>query len=305
MHHYKFRDAMQAHDALLFQLASCSEPGKDYDYISGSEVALHDVMVECDSFDWNMNLKNYWLTSHRWTTMVRQYLNPNALDDCMNLVEDHLTSKGRRGIAVLRTNTVEGRGEGHGVRRRWGSCMLSLSFRVQPTPTIRLNSRTSYIGYLAAMDITVAHAFARECSELTGIPVEDMRFVWNLDQIQLHGFRCLAPFLADPEYKAQMDRDVDNRKDFPNKLVSGNTPGYRKLLDGYARILQSDRAGKLYADESFSSFARARRRFHSEVMGVEYAAQFEGGTRRDSGGNVMEPLPDLWSKDLDLSPLIR
>lgn len=305
MPHYRFDTVDEAHDALLYQLAECSEPGKDYDYISGSEVAIHDVTVECDSFMWMQNLKKYWLTSHRWTTMVRQYIDPDALEECLGLVEAHLTSRGSRGIATLRTNTVKGRGEGHKVRRRWGSCMLSLSFRVQPTPTIRLNSRTSYIGYLAAMDLTVAWTFARECSEITGIPVSAMRFIWNLDQIQLHGFRCLAPFLGDPDFKKRMDADVDNRKDFAIRMSSGNTPGYRKLLDGYARILKSDREGILYADESFSSFARARRRFHSEVMGVDYASQFEGGTRRDSGGNVMEPLPDLWTTDLDLSPLYR
>jgi hypothetical protein len=110
--------------------------------------------------------------------------------------------------------------------------------------------------------------------------------------------------LMDPEIRKQMDQDVDNRFDFPvRQNVPGAQPGYRKCLDGYARILASDRAGKLYGDEAFSSFARVRRRFHVEAFGVDYANQFAGGSRNRGGKGAFPPLPDTFVRNLDLSPL--
>lgn len=205
-----------------------------------------------------------------------------------------------RGIAILRTRLVQGKGVGRGVRRRWGSCMLNLSFRRNPIPTVTLNSRTTYFGYLAMVDLTVARAYAIECSAITGVPLKDIQFVWHLDLAQFHGFRSLAWMLMDPEIRAEMDEALPNRLSYPIRRVPGNQVGWRKALDGYARIKKSDDAGTLYGDESFSSFARVRRRFHTEAFGLKYAEQFAGGTRNKGGKGAFDPLPDMWSSTLDL-----
>lgn len=240
--------------------------------------------------------------------MVRQYIDPIALDDNLAKIAERMSGPkygGRqgRGIAVLRTRLVQGKGTGRGVRRRWGSCMLNLSFRRNPVPTVTLNSRTTYFGYLALVDVSVARAYAAECAEITGVNLSDIHFVWHLDLAQFHGFRSLAWMLGDDEIRAELDEHVDNRLEFPTRQVQGNQVGFRKALDGYARILKSDRANVLYGDESFSSFARIRRRFHTEVYGPEYAAQFEGGTRNRGGKASFDPLPDLWVRNLSLSPI--
>jgi hypothetical protein len=294
----RFPDATTMHEAMCRRLMLGATHGKDWDWTYGTEVGLHNVMIGCESFDWNYDLKRLWMPPSRWTMMVRQYIDPNDLADWKVKVADRLTGKGR-GIAVLRTRTVQGRGAGKGVRRRWGSCMLSMSYRTNPVPTVTLHSRTTYFGYLAAMDITVANAFAWEASQITGINVEDMQFVWNLELAQFHGFRSLAWPLSDPELKARMDADVDNRFAFSAKV----TPGYRKALDGYERILKSDRAGKLYGDEAFSSFARVRRRFHTEIMGRSYGNQFIGGSLNRGGKGTFPPLPSLPTDSLDFSVL--
>jgi hypothetical protein len=181
--------------------------------------------------------------------------------------------------------------------------MLSLSFRAVPEPTVTLHSRTTYFGYLAMVDVTVARAFAAECARIRGIPLEKIKFVWMLECAQFHGFRSLAWMLGNKRIRREMDSDLPHRMDFPSRRIPGNQVGYRKALDGYARIKKSDDAGVLYGDESFSSFARVRRRFHTEVFGPEYSAQFEGGSRNRGGKGSFPVLPDLWSSRLDLSPL--
>jgi hypothetical protein len=296
IHALKFRDAQTMHDKMCERLMFGTRQGQDWDWHHGTDVGLHNVVLGCDSFDWGFDLKTLWMPRTRWTMMCRQYIDLNALDQWREIVGDRLAVRGGRGIAVLRTNTVQGRGTGRNVRRRWGSCMLSLSFRRTPTPTITLHSRTTYFGYLAAMDITVANALAWEAYHLTGIHPSEMQFVWNLELAQFHGFRSLAWPLMQPAIKKQMDIDIYSRGEF--KLT--DAPGYRKALDGYWRLVRCDNEGKLYGDEKFSSFNRARRRFHTEVMGVEYGRQFAGG-EKDIG--PFPALPSVHTDELDFSVL--
>lgn len=309
IHAYTFDTPIDAHDAMCEQLIwGDNREGVQYDWTHGTEVGLHNVAIHCKTLGYDYNLKRLWVPPTRWPMMVRQYLDPGAVEDCFAKIEERMSGPvygGRqgRGIAVLRTRLVQGRGTGRGVRRRWGSCMLSLSFRRNPIPTVTLHSRTTYFGYLAMVDIAVARAFAQRCGEITGIPLESIQFTWYLELAQFHGFRSLAWMLGNEEIRAEMDECVDDRTSYSSRMTPGNQVGWRKALDGYARILKSDRAGTLYGDESFSSFARVRRRYHTEVFGPGYAAQFEGGSRNRGGKKSFQPLPDLWVSKLDLSPL--
>lgn len=302
---YNFKNPVEAHDAMCEQLIwGDNTEGVDYDWTHGTEVGLHNVSIFCRTIDFEYNLKKLWMPPTRWTMMVRQYIDPEAYEDCMAKIDErmgpHRKPAEKRGISVLRTRLVQGKGTGRGVRRRWGSCMLNLSFRHSPVPTVTLNSRTTYFGYLAMMDLTVARAFAQECAGITKVPLSSIEFVWHLDLAQFHGFRSLAWMLTDPEIRAELDADLPRRLEFPSRRVVGNQVGWRKALDGYHRIKKSDEGGVLYGDESFSSFARVRRRFHTEVFGVDYAAQFEGGSRNRGGKGSFRPLPDLMSSTLTI-----
>lgn len=295
------KNANDLHEKMCEQLMFGKMDGSDVDWAHGTDVGLHNVVLATESFSWLYDLKRLWMAQSRWNTMIKQYIDPDQFDHWYDMIESRLVGRGR-GIAVMRTNLVQGRGEGRNVRRRWGSCMLSVGYRSNPTPTFTLHSRTSYFGYLAAMDMSVAHVLARAASAASGVAVEDMQFIWNIDLVQFHGFRSLAWPLGDPDMKKSLDEDVDNRMDFP---INGGQarPGYRKTLDGYARLIKSDREGKLYGDESFSSFCRVRRRFHAEIMGQDYAQQFSGGDLRGKAVKPFAPLPHLWTNKLDLSPL--
>jgi hypothetical protein len=307
LNQFVFDDAIALHEGMCEKLMFGTEWGVDVDWSKGTEVGLHNVLLGAESFEWEYDLSKLWMPKSRWNLMVRQYLDPEAVNDWFDKIEDRLVGRGR-GIAVLRTKLVQGRGTGRGVRRRWGSCMLSVSYRTNPVPTITLHSRTTYFGYLAAMDVSVAHVLASYVSSIVGIPVEQMRFVWFLELAQFHGFRSLAWPLSDPEIKAGMDEDLPNRQLYQPQPTSKNNgddvhPGYRKALDGYHRLVKSDDEGKLYGDEAFSSFARVRRRFHAQIMGAEFAQQFEGGSLNRGGHHMFKPLPPLHTTELDLSPI--
>jgi hypothetical protein len=305
---FNFANPVEAHDAMCDRLIWGDNTDQvDYDWSHGTEVGLHNVSIGCDTIAYDYNLKNLWVPPSRWNMMVRQYIDPEALDDNLAKIAERMAGNysGRkgRGIAVLRTRMVQGKGIGRGVRRRWGSCMLNLSFRLNPIPTVTLNSRTTYFGYLALVDVSVARTYAQQCADITGIALEDIKFVWHLDLAQFHGFRSLAWMLGDDEIRFEMDEALPDRLSYPSLRKPGNQVGWRKALDGYARIKKSDDAHVLYGDESFSSFARVRRRFHTEVFGPEYSAQFEGGTRNRGGKGSFAVLPDLWASKLTFGSL--
>src|SRR5688500_7061682 len=243
-HAFNYADPVEAHDGICEMLVYGDKPGRDYDWVHGTEVGLHNVGIHMETADFEYNLKNIWVLPSRWRKMVRDYIPPDALAHTLAMVEDRMTGNfgGRkaRGIAVMRTNLIQGRGTGRNVRRRWGSCMLNLSYRATPIPTISLHSRTTYFGYLALMDLAVARTFGKACADITGIPLADHQLVWTLALAQFHGFRSLAWMLGNEENREELEQNVYHRKDFSHKMAPGNQPGLRKALDGYARILKSD-----------------------------------------------------------------
>jgi hypothetical protein len=305
--------ATQAHDLLGRRLAFGKSKFTTYDWAVGTDVGLDNLTLIADSFQWEYDIKRVWLLRQRWKTLARQYVNPTELDRWLGMLptatkrginiarmtphEFDLDDDGSPDVQAMTTNTVQGKGEGRGVRRRWGSCILSISYKHKPVPQITMHSRTSYIGYLSIMDITVAQVMAWEASEIVGVPVEEMRFVWQLEMAQLHGFRSLAWIMTNERMREKFleVRDAEDRNTMP--------PGVRRLDDGLRRIERSDEKGTLYGDESFSSFARVRRRLHTEVYGYDHGAQFEGGTRNRGGKKRFPPLPSVSTSELDFTVL--
>lgn len=303
MYQFHHTKPIDAHEAMCKRLMLGDTYGRDWDWSHGFETGLHNVTIGCDTFEWDFDLKRLWIPKTRWSMMVRQYIDPTALAECLDLIDSQFSNKRGRGIAVLRTNTVKSRMSGKRISRRWGSCMLNLSFRRNPHPTVALHSRTTYFGYLAALDITVAHAFAREIEKLIGIAPEEMNFVWTLDLAQFHGTRCSAWALGNPKIKVLLDKELPYRFEHDFNPVTGNRPGLRKALDGYDKIVRADTKPVLYGDEKYASSLRIRKRFHTEVMGLSYAEQFVGGQHTGSRANAFDPLPSVLARDLDFTPL--
>ncbi|MGH9907070.1 MAG: hypothetical protein ACRD8U_15985, partial [Pyrinomonadaceae bacterium] len=145
----------------------------ELDVISNVDVQLHNTISFAKSLEWDFDLKSLWLTKSRWSMMCKQYLVGAELEQWIDRCTSKVGNSGR-GIAVLRTKVVNARGgaaTGHTNKesRRWGSCMLALSYKASPRPQITLYSRTSYLGYLSALDLSIAWMAARYIAKDLGI----------------------------------------------------------------------------------------------------------------------------------------
>lgn len=275
---------------------------EELDVINTMDFQLNNVMVKAETCEYDFKLKDVWVTKSRWTSLVRQYLDPVALEGFLDQVGAKLKGK-KRGIAFLRTQMVQKRTTASNNKewRRWGSCMLGISYTALPKPQITLHSRTTYLGYIGQLDLALAHVIAREVGLRVGLTPSDISFVWVIDGAQFHSFKSLAWFF-------QTDHDRKRLLKVPHTdELKKRAPVLWRAQHRFMEYKKMDDDGVLYCDLSFSQQLRIRRRFHTEVMGPEYGLPFEGGTRLKSAGMaVVAPvLPDNHVDTLDLEPVRR
>ena len=292
MHGYNFHTMDLMHDGLCQKVLYASEA--ELDHFTSMEAELTTVVARSQSMEFNSELRRVWVPQSRWNMMVRQYVNPEALDDWLNLIEYRFADQKKRGSAVLRTNLVASRTGGKGTVRNLGSCMLSLSFCLKPKPTITLHSRTSYMGYLSLLDMSVAHVAARMVADRIGDAHENFEFVWFLESMQFHGFRTMA-FPAG---------DDDQRQRFLETSYAGY-PALCNARKHYDKFMQQDEDGVLYSGMPFTSYRRVRKRLHTEVFGVQYAEQFSDPNSGKSDHRAYKPLPAVNVNSLTFAPIGR
>jgi hypothetical protein len=305
----------ELHEKICQQLVH-SPPGK-LDIISSVDVQIHNAMAEAMTMDWDFDLKTMWLTPSRWSMMCRQYIDPEALEVFIEKITAKMGLKGR-GIAALRTNLVKSRGgTTNKETRRWGSCMLAITYKSQPAPQITLYSRTSYLGYLGALDMTVAWVVGRYVAEALGLSMSEIRFVWYNEAMQFHNFKSLAYLFnsADEDRREFYRRALVCKKDELTKAEKAQivqAPALRLSRSWMQRVVAEDDSGKTYGDMSYNTYRRIRRRYHTEVYGYEHAQQFEGWSKHKSGPKEGEnkelfkayhPLPSTPVASLDFSKL--
>ena len=289
MHHLKTLTMHTLHDQLCSRLLYAS--ADHLDAYSSMEVELSHVYGESESMVWDYDISRLWVPESRWRMMVRQYVDPDELEAWLALCEQRFGEAKKRGAAILRTNTVKARAGGKGTVRSLGSCMLTISFSLRPRPTITLHSRTSYMGYLSALDMTVAHVCARLVAGRMGLNVEDFKFVWFLESAQFHGFRTLAFPLGDEE---EYER-------FLNRPATPDFPAMFNARKHHDKFLQQDHDGVLYSDMPFTSYRRVRKRWHTEMKGLEFAQQYQDLTTGKSDHRAYKPLPSNHVSTLDFS----
>lgn len=304
-------------------LALCRElvevPRNKLDVVSSVDVQIHDTISEARSMKWDFDLKDTWLTKSRWSMMARQYIDRELLNAWINQITARIGTK-HRGIAHMRTKSVAARGgaaTGHTNKetRRWGSCMLGLSFKAVPRPTVTMHSRTSYLGYLAGLDLSVAWMCARYLAHELGCDVADFQFIWMNDALQYHNFKSLAFLLNHP--------DMEEREKYRGLMLSldltssqasyiATRPGLHLSRKWMERMLKLDAEGKTYGDMNYNTYRRIRRRYHTEVLGYEAAQEFDGWSHHRKGPKMGEekeffkaylPLPSTPISSLDFSPI--
>lgn len=290
MYQKSFPNVHELHDGLTRDLVFNPKP----DLVTSADVQAHDVMVTADSLDYDFDLSDVWCLQSRWNSLVRQYIDPAGLEQFLDLIGSNLKG-GKRGLAFMRTNTVDAR-KGAKESRKWGSCMLGFGFKMKPVPTLTMHSRTTYLGYIGQLDLALAHVLGREIATRLGISVEDIRFVWYLEAGQFHGFRSFAWWFQDDARAGSLTHASPEHLSYP---------GFRLAHKNLRKFEQLDDEGVLYADMSFASQLRVRKRYHSEVLGLDHAYQFEGGSRLKSSSakKAYQHIPLVPVDYLDFSPL--
>lgn len=294
LHAYKFGTTDQMHAGLLRRLAA-GDAG-DLDVATSVDTQLHNVICHARSFEFDMDLKSMWLGEFRWSMLIRQYIDPTALENFLNAVGERMTGNRARGVATLRTNMVATHQNASREWRKWGSCMLAVTFRRNPRPQITLHSRTSYVGYIAALDIRVAQHIGELIGQRIGVAVEDMSFVWVVDMAQYHGFKSMAATLMDPDHRAMIEEwDTNDR----------SKPGIRITKKWLESIQRDDNAGLLYGDMSFGQVRRIRKRYHTELLEIDPETNpYQGGDHSvGSQRKAFQPLPSRMLSTLDFSRL--
>lgn len=292
MYQNSFANLHELHDGLTRDLVFNPKP----DLVTSADVQVHDVMVTADSLAYDFDLADVWCARSRWNSLVRQYIDPDGFDQWLKLIGTNLKG-GKRGLAFMRTNTVDSR-KGAKESRKWGSCMLGFGFKMKPVPTLTMHSRTTYLGYIGQLDLALAHVLGRNIAGALGIPVESIRFVWYLEAGQFHGFRSFAWWFQDGERAGNFTQ---------GGFLDSTAPGFKLGHKNLRKFQQLDGDNVLYADMSFASQLRVRKRWHSETMAETWGEQFEGGSRlkSSSAGRAYAPLPNVPVSALDLSPLVE
>lgn len=267
----------------------------DYDWITNTDVVVENVFATADTMNWECDISRFWVPPSRWTMMVRQYLDPEEVKIWVNQILKRAEVRNANRM-VLRTRSVAARYAGNATTRSLGSCMLSVSFSLQPVPTILLHSRTGYLGYLSPLDWSVAYHCGRVAASALSMPVTDFRFQWFAETIQYHRFRTIAFPLGEDAERKRFKAEVLKAKE--GGVLSEHVALHRNW-EQYQKWLRADRDGLTYNELSnYRSSQRPRKRFHSQVKGIEYARQFA-----DPGDQPFPVLKPLDVKDLRLDKI--
>lgn len=313
-----FRAATMAelHNKLCHKIVHSG--AEDLDVISGVDVQMHNVIAEAESMEWDFDLKNLWLTPSRWTMMVRQYIPRPAFLEWLEKCTRYIGMNGR-GIAMLRTHEVKPRGGaafGNKESRRWGSCMLAVSYKAQPRPQITLYSRTCYLGYLSGLDLSIAWMCARYLAGELGCKVEDFAFVWMNESMQYHNFKSMAYLLNHPDpvqrkqYRRWIRYSETKLRETGDWDYVNSRPAIKLSRSWMQKLILMDVQGLTLGDMTYNTYRRIRRRYHTEVLGYEKAQEYEGWSYYKNGPKkgeqkeffkAYQPLPNTPISGLDFT----
>jgi hypothetical protein len=248
-------------------------------YYSSIDVMLADVLGIADTCNFDLNIgKDVWLTIARWNTLLRQYVDPEKLFKWLESVKRISTYN--RGITaldfnVVRPTVVESNARAN--RRKEGACLRMITYRAFPQPTVSLYSRTSYLGYIAALDLMLGHKLAQMAADMIGdgLKPNDIAFRWHVDVGQFHGFKSMA-FIFHSKQDKYMRMKEWPEGDYVTIPGVGsfqigpeeNYKGWKIVRSWWKRIKRLDQEGRLYSGQKYGAEIRIRRRYHA-MMGID------------------------------------
>jgi hypothetical protein len=246
-------------------------------YFSSLDTMIGDGLGVANSAAMEMNIgRELWVTPSRWTTLIRQYVDPERLFQWLDSIRNISTYK--RGIAAMDMNVVKPTvvaSNARANRRKHGGCMRMITYRAFPQPTVSLYSRTSYLGYIGGLDMLLAHKLIEMAADMIGegLKPEDFAFRWHCDVYQFHGFKSLSyifasgqdPFIRVPEEQWPVGKRFRGRIIGPLESY----PTWKLVRYWWNRINSQDDVDgpkfKLYQDMKYSAEKRIRRRYHAQT----------------------------------------
>lgn len=232
-------------------------------YASSLDTMMEDCMFLADSCKYSLNMgTDLWLTPTRWTTLINQYVDPAAFMLFLDNVKE-LALKGRGIIAMdmkgVRATVVDG--SPRATRRRHGACMRMITYRNYPSPTISLYSRTSYMGYIGGLDMMLAHKIAEQIANIKNLRMEDVRFRWHVEMVQLHGFKSLSYIFTSTKLNRWALMTSDEKFEAKFGPVT-DYPTWKLCRYWFKRLRKQDKEGKKYSEMKYGAEIRVRRRLH-------------------------------------------
>lgn len=248
-------------------------------YFSSLDSMVGDGIGLADTCEFSLDIgADLWVTPMRWSTLIRQYVDPERLFRWLERVKE--VSTYQRGIIAMDFNTVKHQvveSNKRASRRKSGACMRMITYRSFPQPTISLYSRTSYLGYIGGLDMLLAHKLTELAADMIGdgLKVQDFQFRWHCEAFQVHGFKSMA-YIVGSGQTALMKISEKKWDSLVGETFNVNgvrrtlrpldeMPTWKLIRYWFARINRQDAEGKLYQDMKYGAEKRIRRRFHAQT----------------------------------------
>lgn len=185
----------EANTRLLFARAD------ELDWAAGATTGRNDNLLMCDSMEYDFDVADLWLTKGRFQKLQRDYLD---YDLTRAWIEGPCSKQkmprnlSRRGTVTQLSCRVHGV-KAHGGRKdnyTWGNCIFGFTFRPveneEQCGIISLHSRTSYICYMAGLDLALAYVIGKKIAEFRGEDVKNYGFRWHIDSLQWYSIKSMA-----------------------------------------------------------------------------------------------------------------
>lgn len=251
------------------------------DYVASADTIAYDNLLAAGSMAYDFDLgRDLWLTKHRWTVLVRQYLDAEETERFIAKAVEIGTARSKNAKRGVVTSMFARNVARESKKHRWGNCMASFTFRATPTrgfkggPTLAVHSRVSYIAYIGGLDLALCAVLAREIGRECDLDPEEIKFRWFIDALQFHGFKSL-PKLYSRKYVSDLGNTKLRRK-YPTINLVGRWWDTIQRYEAEGKTLEAERYGPL---------KRIRRRYGEWQQG--------------------QYLPSITLDDLSLDPLWR
>lgn len=229
-----------------------------------SMTVAYDHQLRADSMEFDIDVwRHLHLTKNRFPALQRKYLNEEEYQKFLTRCQQVVKQKG----TVTQLNAVASAPRGINVFKKTGNfakggCILGWVFRIDKItgqPVFSMHSRTSYIMYLAGLDLALCYCMCKEIGRELGFTVEDFAFRWHVDSLQVSHMQSVAYTYNRPEFMRAIRS--------PRRYPDAEYPTIKLMRNTVNKFIEKMEAGMDPWDEAYKQMARYRARFESRVKG--------------------------------------